>query len=272
MKAIWKGTLSFGKVEIPIKLFSAIESQSLGFRVLHAKCKTPLNYQRICPKCKKKVEWEDIVKGMELPDGSFFIITKEKLEKLKPERTDYITIQEFINPDLIAPIYYDSHYYVAPTKVTEKAYFLLVKTMQELEKLAIGTFVMREKEYVTAIAPYEYGLLLTTLNYEYEVRPMSRVEQLAVAVSPKVTKKEEQLAEKLIKKMTKKKFDMSKFKDEFAEKLREQIKRAAAGKKLLVKRAKKVIKKREASLLESLEESVGAAKTTRARAKAKARK
>lgn len=269
MKAIWKGILSFGKVEIPVKLYSAIESQTLGFRMLHAKCKTPLTYQRFCPKCKKKVEWQDVVKGMELSDGSFFVITQEKLEKLKPERTDEIKITEFIDPDLIAPIYYDSHYYLAPNKVTEKAYFLLIKIMNDLDRVAIGTFVMREKEYVCVIQPYEHGLLITTLNYEYEIRPISRIEQLAVTVLPKVTKKEEQLAEQLVKKMTKKKFDISHFHDTFAEKLREQIKRAAAGKKLLVKRAKKAVKAREANLLESLEESVKPEKRKPARARAR---
>lgn len=269
MKAIWKGDLIFGKVEMPVKVYSAIESQSLGFRMLHGKCKAPLNYERICSKCKKKVLWEDVVKGMELADGSFFVITQEKLEKLKPERTDEITITEFVDPVLLLPIYFDAHYYLAPTKVTDKAYFLLIQAMEEQDKIAIGTFVMREKGYVVAIQPYEHGLLLSTLNYEYEIRPMSRIEQLSVAVSPRVTKKEEQLAEKLIKKMTKKKFDMSKYHDTFAEKLAEQIKRAAAGKKLIAKRAKAAVKERGASLLESLEESIGSSKAKPSRARAR---
>jgi DNA end-binding protein Ku len=269
MKAIWKGTLAIGKVEIPVKLYSAIESQSLGFKMLHAKCKSPLNYERICSKCKKKVEWENVVKGMELADGSFFVITQEKLERLKPEHTDEITIKEFVTSTLIAPIYYDAHYYLAPNKVTEKAYFLLMHTMIDLDKVAIATFVMREKEYACAISPYEHGFLLSTLNYEYEIRPISRIEELSVKVSAKVTKKEEELAEKLIRKMTKKKFDINEFHDTFAEKLIEKIKRAAAGKKHLAMRAKKAVKGREVSLLESLQESLGVQKEKPLRARAR---
>ncbi|MGE0206370.1 MAG: Ku protein [Candidatus Babeliales bacterium] len=267
MKAIWKGSLLIGKLEIPVKLYAAVEAHSLGFRLVHAKCHTPLNYQRICPKCKKKIAWNDVDKAMELADGSFFIITPEKLETLKPESLDEITIKEFVEPSLIAPIYYNAHYYLAPTKVTEKAYFLLVETMQELNKTAIATFVMKEKDHVCAISAYQHALLLSTLNYSYEIRPIERVEELSVKVAARVSKKEEELAEKLVKKMSSKKFDISAFHDTFAEKLREQIKRSAAGKKLLKVRAQKAVKEHGVSLLESLEESVAEKKPARAKSR-----
>jgi DNA end-binding protein Ku len=256
MKAIWKGRLSLGLVDFPIKLYSAVESHALGFKLLHEKCKKPVNYQRYCPKCDKIVAWEDIVKGMELPDGSFFVITQEKLEKLKPESTDVITIVEFVDPLLIAPIYFNSHYYLAPTKITEKAYFLLAKIMEDLDRVAVGTFVMREKQYACVISPYENGFLLSTLHYTYEIRPMSKIEELSVSVRAQATKKEEELARKLVEKMTKKTFDISEFKDTFSKALREQIERAIAGKKIIKKRAAKAVKEREISLTESLQRSV----------------
>ena len=123
--ASWKGSISFGLVQFNIELYSAIASHSLGFNLLHAKCHTPISNKRICPKCKVEVEWSDLVKGLKLDDGSYFIITKENLEKLKPEKTDSIQIIEFVSTSLISPIYLDQHYYVLPSRHTDRAFFLL---------------------------------------------------------------------------------------------------------------------------------------------------
>jgi DNA end-binding protein Ku len=264
MKPIWKGSLTFGLVTFPIKVYSAIQSTTLGFRLLHAKCHTPLEYQRYCPHCKKVIEWKDVVRGAELPDGTFFIITEEKLEALKPAKSDSIEIVEFINEEQIAPIYFDEHYYVAPGKVTNKAYFLFTESLQKLHVVGIAKFVLREKEYVCAIAPYENGILLSTLHYQYEIRPIENIETLSVTVVPKVTKEERKLAEELIGKMSKKTFDMKPFKDTFVEQIHEQILRAAAGKKLLAHRARKAIgKKVPENLLETLKKSLKKTAETR---------
>ncbi|MEX0939729.1 MAG: Ku protein [Candidatus Babeliales bacterium] len=257
MKALWKGRLAFGLVNIPIKLYSAIESQSLGFKLLHAKCHTPLSYQRFCPHCKKIIEWGDVIKGKELADGSYFILTKEQIEKMKPETIDVIEVIEFIDITKIDPIYFDSHYYLAPQKVTEKAYFLFTEIMKEMQVTAIGKFVLREKEYVCSIQPYQTGFLLSTLNYAYEIRPISRVEELSVKVTAEVTKQERNLAEKFIKSLTKKEFDITDFKDTFNEELQKQIQRVTEGKKVIKKRAQKaVLKKVPKELLQSLKESI----------------
>ncbi len=155
MKAIWDGSLSFGLVTIPIRLYSATESHSLGFKVLCGKCHNPLSYTRYCPKCKKEVPWEDVIKGLKLPSGKYFIATPEKIKELKPEKTDTISVVEFVDKDEIDFIYLKNNYYLAPTKKSENAYFLFQKALEASHKVGIGTFVMRDKEYVCTITPYE---------------------------------------------------------------------------------------------------------------------
>ncbi len=260
MKAVWKGTISFGLVQIPIQLYSAIQKQSLGFNILHAKCKSPVNYLRRCSKCKKTVEWADVIKGMKLSDGSYFVMTKENLKKLKPEKTDTISIVEVVNEEEISPIYYDGHYYIAPEKVTDKAYYLFLKVLEDLGKVAIGKFVMRDREHICAIQPYQDLLLLSTLNYLYEIREPSNVEQLSVAVSSRLNQTELTLAEQLIRKLTRKTFDMGDFKDTFAHQLKERIRKKAKGREIAaIASAKKRVSRRkveEESLRDLLQQSV----------------
>jgi DNA end-binding protein Ku len=254
MRAIWKGTLSFGLVTIFVEVYSAIQEHTLGFKLLHGVCHTPINYQRWCSHCNKLVDWADIVKGIKLDDGTYFILTPENLKKLKPEKTDTIEIIEFVDALAIDPIYYDDHYYVAPAKTSDKAYFLFTAALAHLNKVAIGKFVFKDKEYVGAIQPYMNGLLLTTLNYEYEIRPLQKLEELSPPEHMEA--RELKLAEQLITKLSKKKFDMSRFKDTFAEKLTEKIKKAAKG--VVIPEVKKPTKKglEQPSLMEALKASL----------------
>lgn len=253
MKTLWKGSISFGLVNIPIKLNPATQEHILGFKLLHAKCHTPINYQRRCPKCNVEVPWESVVKGYKLPDDSYFILTKENLQKLKPEKTDVITIKEFVPADSIPSLYYDDHYYVLPEKANEKAYFLFNEALMKMNMVAIGQFVLREKEYAVAIAPYKKGFLLSTLNYAYEIRDSQELDELKSPV--KLSAQELQLAEQLIKRLAKKKFDISKYKDTFVEKLKDRIKRAVKGLPLpKTKKAKKV--KQISTLISALQQSI----------------
>lgn len=267
MKAIWKGTLVCGLLEIPVKLYSAVEERTIGARLLCAKCHTPVMYQRYCPHCKKSLEWEKVVRGIKLEDGSYFILTEEKLKKMRPESSNQISLVECVPTDTINSIYYDHHYYLAPQKVTQKGYFLLRQSLEDMDMSGICTMIIRDKEYVCALQSHQNGFLLTTLNYAYEIRPMSRIEQLSVTVKVEATKQECELTEKLIKKLSKKKFDISGFKDNFAEQLKEVLKRAGAGKKAIKERAKKaVIKKIPKDFVDVLKasiESVGKSKKTR---------
>lgn len=232
MKAIWQGTLSFGMVNIPVGLYSAIESQSLGFTMLCGTCNNPIHYKRWCDHCKKEVTWDNIVKGIKVKKDTYFVLTQEHIHRLKPTKTDAIDIQEFVDISLIEPIYLEKHYYLAPKKSREKAYFLFVKALNTTAKVAIGVFVMRDKEHVYVIWPYLNGLLLTTLNYAYEIKKIDAIETLKGA-APKIAESELKLALKLIDMQTKKSFDLAKYKDHFAERLAAVIKKRKGKAKLL---------------------------------------
>ncbi|MGE0010117.1 MAG: Ku protein [Candidatus Babeliales bacterium] len=222
MKSIWSGTISFGLVQIPIQLLSAIQAHRFGFKILHSMCNTPLSYERWCPHCNKKVAWDDAVKGLPTGEGSYYVFSQEDIKELKPERTDTIDIISFVNRDLVPDIYLDSHFYIAPDRKSSKSFFLFMQALADTGLVAIGRFVMRDKDYMCLIEPYEDGLLLTTLNYDYEIRPLEDVPALKKA--PKLTQSEVNLAKQLIKQMTKKKFDISKYKDTFVEQLRKELK------------------------------------------------
>jgi DNA end-binding protein Ku len=154
MKSIWNGNLAFGLVSIKIELFSAVQEHYIGFNLLHAKCHTPIQNKRICPRCNKTLIASEIVKGLKLPDGSFMIIKKEDLDKLKPPRSDNIEIIEFVDTIKINPIYYHHHYFVLPAKSTDKAFFLFLQALNSLNKSAIGRIIFKDKEYLCSIQPY----------------------------------------------------------------------------------------------------------------------
>jgi DNA end-binding protein Ku len=226
MRPIWSGSIAFGMVNIPVKLYTATENRSVGFHLLHDKDHSPIEYKHWCKKEDKEVPWNEIVRGLEIEDNEYYIFTKQDIQNLKAERTDYIIINEFVEMEQINPIYYDKHYYMAPAKPKEKAYFLFHDVLQTRNKLAVGTFVMREKEYVAAIAAYKGGMQLTTLNYAYEIRDISTLPELEKPIES--TKPELDLASQLIDKMTDEHFTIAKYKDTFTSRLKEEIKRKGA--------------------------------------------
>lgn len=260
MKPIWKGSLSFGLVTIPVRLYSAVQEHAIGFTLLHNKCHTPIFYKRFCEHCKKEVSWADVVKGLQ-QNGSYAILTQEKLKALKPQTTDTISIVEFVSSDQIEPIYLEHHYYLAPEKKGEKSFFLFARALEKSRKVAIGIFVMREKQYVCVINPYENGLLLTTLNYAYEIRSLGQVPNLKD--QPKqLSASELKLAQDLIAALSQKKFDITQFKDTFAQQLKAAL-RSAQKQKVIKKKKEKEIasvkkQKDESSLMTALRASLKA--------------
>jgi len=240
MKPIWRGTLSFGLVTIPVELYSAVAQHSVGFHMLHSVCHTPIEYKRWCPHCKKDISWNEVVKGIPIHDGAYTILTQEEIKKLKPRTTESITVIGFIKEDQIKTIYYNQHYYLLPKKQTDKAYFLIMKSLIDLNKIAVGTFAMHDKDHVAVIKPYENGLLLTTLNYEYEIRMPEKLKTLKV---PALDKRELHLAEQLVASFSLKKFNISQFKDTFIKNLKEELKKP---------RPKKTVKKKQKKSHETL--------------------
>lgn len=253
MKSVWNGSISFGLVNIPVKLYSAVESKGFSFRMLDSKSNSPIKYQRISTKTGKEVPWKEIVKGIEISKNRFFVPSKEQISAIKPEKSDTIDIVEFVDDQQIDPIYFNSHYFVGPSKEKEKTYFLFREILQATARTALGRFVMREKEYVCAIKAYKEGLLLITLNYAYEIRDISKVDNISSA--PKLQKQEMDLAKELINKLYKEDFDISKFKDTFAEEMEKMLKKAAKGETIEIKKEIKKEKKEE-NLIEALKASL----------------
>lgn len=257
MKSIWQGSLSFGLVSIPVRLYSAIKEHAIGFTMLCKTCHEPIVYERWCKHCNKQVAWADIVKGLKLADGSYFILTKEALAQLKPHTTDTIDIIEFVKADQIKPIYLEHHYYLAPAKEHEKAFYLLKSALEKSGTVAVGTFVMRDKQYVCAINSYDEILLLSTLNYAYEIRPVEGMQMRATPAAT-LSADELKLALQLVAQRTVKKFDLAQFKDTFAQHLLEAIKKSKRKKRGAKKKVEKPIarKKERSSLLAGLRASL----------------
>lgn len=251
MRSVWNGTISFGLVSIPIKLYAAVSRGGISFKLLCEKCMTPVRYERHCEGCEGPVDWENIIKALPLGDGQYLPFTKEELEMIKPEKTDRIEIVEFVGSDDIQPIYYDKFYFCGPTKKTERSYFLFKKVLEDSEKVAIGKFVMRDREYVAAIQPYRTGLLLSTLNYSYEIRDIVDVDNLAE--EPELKKEEIKLAQQLVDQLTEDELDLENFKDEFAERLQEMINKKE---KITVSEGKEESPFDEESLMEALQASL----------------
>ena len=253
MKSVWNGSISFGLVNIPVKLYSAIESKAADFKMLHDKDHGHIQYKRFCEKCGKEVDWEHITKGVEIEKNKYYIIDKKTLENIKPESSDTIEIVEFVDSKQIDPIYFDSHYFVGPSKEKEKTYFLFKEILSSAAKVAIGKFVMREKEHICAIESYNEGLLLTTLNYKYEIRDISEIEELKEV--PTLKKEELELAKQLINKLFEDEFEIGKFKDTFEEKLKILIKKKEKGEVVTVTEKSKKITD-EKNLVEALKASL----------------
>ncbi|HEX4069103.1 MAG TPA: Ku protein [Candidatus Babeliales bacterium] len=255
MKAIWSGSLSFGLLNIPVHIYSAISEHKFGFKLLCGTCHNPLHNLRWCDHCKKEVAWDDTVKGFKKGE-SYVVMTKETIAQLKPEKMDTIDIKEFVPQSEIETLYIDNHYYILPKNEKDKAFYLFAQALEKSKKVAIGQFVMRDKEYVVAISFYNNMLLLNTLHYEYEIRGV----ELSQAKIMKATQEELALALLLINKLSHKTFKLGKYKDTFVEKLKKAIASAKKTKKVPAKKTKKVTKEKmekKKSLVSSLKESLG---------------
>ncbi|MGC2310836.1 MAG: Ku protein [Candidatus Babeliaceae bacterium] len=257
MKTIWKGSISFGLISIAVELFSAIQQRVINFTLLHTTCHSPLHYKRWCPVCKKEVSWQDTVKGIKLSDDTYFIITKQNLEKLKQEKTDILQLIGGIGGNEINPLYLNQHYYLLPQKGAEHAYFLLSAALEKLNKYAIGQFVLHEKEHLCILRPHEKILLLTTLHYHDEIRPFP---EKLLPKEQKITQQELELAQLLLQKLSTKKVNISAFKDTFAAKLHKlmQEKPRKIKTKTPIKRKSARKTKHTPSLMESLRASLKA--------------
>jgi DNA end-binding protein Ku len=177
-RALWSGSLSFGLVNVPVQLVSAARDLDYHFQQLHEKDKVPIEQRRVCSKENEEVTWEEVAHGYDL-DGKQVIVTDEELASVQPRKTRTIDVEAFVDLEEIDPIYFDHPYFLVPAGDSEgtlRAYRLLVETMADQDRVALGRFVMRTKEYLVAVRAREGALALTTMLFGDEVRPTKEVE------------------------------------------------------------------------------------------------
>ena len=224
MKSIWKGAISFGLVNIPIKLFSATQNSSLDLDMLDSKDLSNIKFKRVNANTGKEVPYENIVKGYMYND-EYVVLEPEDFEIADAKKNHTIEIVNFVKEEEIDSIYYETPYYTEPDKGGEKAYAIFRDALAESGKVGVSTFVMRNKETLALIKPYEDVLMLERIRFEQEIRAR---DELNVPSGTKSKGKELDMAIKLIDQLTEK-FDVSAYKDTYTEKLMDIIKQKAKG-------------------------------------------
>jgi len=262
---MWKGSISFGLVNIPIKMFTATEEKDIKFRYLHKECNTPLKYKKMCPTCNKEVKEDEIVRGYEYELGHFIIINEQDLLALKSEVDDKaIDILDFVNLSEIDPIYFDKSYYLSPQDTGGKAYTLLRQAMNDTGKIAIAKMTIRNKQTLAALRVYKNVLVLETIFYPDEVRSVSQIPGLPEAAI--VNEKELAIATKLIENLTAE-FEPDKYTDEYREALQDLINKKIQGQEIEI--APEVPHRNVIDLMEALQASLNETKKKPAKKKAK---
>lgn len=254
-RAVWKGSLTFGLVNIPVKLYPATKDKSISFHMIHRECETPLKYRRWCPRCEKEVGWGEIDHGFEITRDKIVVIKREELDGLKLKTTHTIEIQRFVDLMAVDLIYFATHYYLAPEKGGEKAYSLLRDALAFTGRAAIGKVVIHNKEHVVTIRPYQRGLLLGMLYYPDEIQSMEKLGELEKL--PLVTERERELARALIESMGGE-FKPEEYSDAYREAVMGLIRQKAEGVVVPVERPAEVVA--TVDLMKALEASMKALK------------
>jgi len=221
MHTMWKGSISFGLVNIPIKLFAATEDKDVKLRQLHKKCHTPIQYEKRCPNCDEEVSSDDIVKGVEYVKGKFVVLTDEELKELKEEHVEKtVEIIDFVSLEEIDPIYFHRSYYIGPGENGQKAYTLLREALSKSGKIGIAEITIRSKQQLAIVRVYNNCIVMETIHYPDEVRNVQDVPGLPENIE--VNEKELDSAMMLIDQLTTT-FNPEKFQDDYRIALQEKI-------------------------------------------------
>lgn len=257
-RAIWSGSISFGLLNVPVKLYSAVARRGISLREIRESDSARIRHRRVAEGTDEEVPYEKIIKAFEISKDRYVPITKDELASLDPPKTRAIEVQDFVEITEIDPIYFDSPYYLGPAAGAERAYSLLARAMEASGKVAIARFVFRNKEHLATIRPGDGVLTLTTMRFADEVVPPSELDDVLPSEQPKVPKREVQMAEQLIDSLTSR-FDPTAYRDEYREELLAMIERKAAGEEVVVAPEGE---EREATkapdLMAALEESIAA--------------
>ena len=250
--SIGSGTISFGLVSIPVKMFSAASSAGVSFNMLHAKCGSRIRQQTFCPVCNVVVDRNELVKGYEFAKDQYVRVSEDELKALEGESSKLIDIAEFVPLDKVDPIYFEKTYYLGPDKGGEKAYRLLSDAMTASERVALAKFVMRGKESLVLIRAAQGGLMLHTMYFADEVRSFAEIDKGA---SAKIRDGEMALAQQLIDGLSNAEFEPERYADEYRQRVLELVDSKVEGKEIIaagppVQRAQVI------DLMEALKESL----------------
>ncbi len=264
--AIWSGSINFGLVTIPVKLFTAVKTDELSFNLLHAKDEGRIKYERICSVDGKSVPWDEIVKGYEYEKGQYVILTDDDFKKVNPEATQSVDILEFVELDKINPMYFDKPYYLEPAKQGRHAYALLRETLEQTNRVAIARVVIRTKEYIAAVKPIDGALVLELMHWASEIVATETVD---LPERTKLPEKEMKMARMLVDTMSVDEFEPEKFANKYHDELLTMIEARAAGKEL-PKPKKAPARAKVVNLMDVLAQSLEESKKRRAGADGKA--
>jgi DNA end-binding protein Ku len=263
-RAIWSGSISFGLVNIPIKLYAAVSRKTVHFNQIDSRTGARVRHKKVSAADGAEVPAEAIVKGYELASGEYVTVGDDELASLDPDASRSIDIEEFVDLSEIDPIFYDSAYLVAPDKATLKPYALLAQAMEESGKVAIARFVMRSKQYLCAVRPQGGKLLLSTMVYADELNDANEIPELADLEGVEVSKKELDMANQLIASLTAD-FDAAQFEDTYRNQVLDLIERKASGQTELISPPVVMEEDKVVDLMAALEASVKTAKAARQR-------
>jgi DNA end-binding protein Ku len=226
MRSIWTGSLSFGLVNVPVRLYSATQEHEISFDLLHKTDFSPIRYAKICKAEEKEVPYKDIVKGYEYEKGRYIVLEDKDFERVNQKKSKLIEIQAFTYESEVDAVYFDKPYFLEPDKGAAKAYAILREALKRSEKVGIATFVMRNREHLAIVKPYHDAIVLNILRYESEIRS---IKDLDLPESAKGTAKEVEMAVKLIDQLTES-FKPENFKSTYTEDLKKVIDEKIKGK------------------------------------------
>jgi DNA end-binding protein Ku len=256
-RSMWTGTISFGLVTVPVKLYSALNRKTVRFHQLSGKTGVRVAQKRVDPQTGEEVPYEEIVKGYELAPDRYVVIESAELDALEPKKTKTIEIEDFVELVRIDPIYYEHPYYLAPGPGGAKPYRLLLDAMQETGKVAIARVVMRSKEQLVAIRPMGAVLGMATMLFADEILPPERLDELADSAEVKTTKRELDIAIQLVESLAGD-FEPDKYRDTYREQVLALIERKAQGEEIAVQPPPEELRAPVPDLMSALQASLDA--------------
>ncbi|MCL6625427.1 MAG: Ku protein [Alicyclobacillus shizuokensis] len=253
MHTMWKGAVSFGLVNVPVRMFAATESKDIKFRYLHRECKTPIQYTRTCPHCDRPVEWDEIVRGYEYEPNKFVIFDDDDWKQVEKSRSHTIDIVDFVNLADIDPVYYDKTYYLAPEAAGVKAYQLLQRAMRETGKVAVAKTVLRNSETLACVRVYGRVLVVETLFWPAEVRGTQELPN--IDTQPAVSDQELNMAITLVNQLAGP-FEPAKYTDERRQTLLGMIEKKLRNQEVAIAPAAEEAETNIVDLMQALQESI----------------